>query len=442
MILRRLISIVLTSGVLFLIAFMPAAQMKPQSPPTLGGCPMYPADNIWNVPVDTLPVAANSNAYVGAMGASTHAHADFGQGVWPPGSDSPIGIPFIVVPSNQPLVPINYQAYGDESDPGPFPIPLTAPVEGGPNSDGDRHVLVLRPGECKLYELYRAFPNGGGWDADSGAVFTLTVNGPARPAGWTSADAAGLPILPGLVRYDEVAAGEINHAIRFTSNTTRNAYVWPARHRAPYHETSSSPPMGQRFRLKAGFVIDSRFSPEVQVILRALKKYGMILADNGTSWYLSGAPDERWSNDDLHALDTYVSGSDFEAVDVSGLMVDPNSGQAIQDFTMNVNPLSDAIEPGDVTAYRLTFTPSAGFTGNVTVTTSSPSPSLTLQLSASNFTLPKAITLTVTDTHPIGASAIWYALPITATSASVTRHAAVGLLIGGTRVYLPVMLKY
>ncbi len=435
---KFLIVSVFTLAVLLLVSQVRSA---PAAPSTLGGCPVLPADNIWNVPIDNLPVDPNSNIYVAAMGATSSAHADFGAGVWPPNSDSPIGIPFLVVPSNQPLLPINWTNYGDESDPGPYPIPLNASIEGGPNSDGDRHVLVVRQGECKLYELYRAFPTGSGWDAESGAVYTLTVNGPLRPAGWTSADAAGLPILPGLVRYDEVAAGEINHAIRFTSNTTRNAYVWPARHRAPYNTTPNSPPMGQRFRLKASFVIDSRFSPEVQTILHALKKYGMVLADNGSSWYLSGAPDERWNNDDLHDLDNYVKGSDFEAVDVSSLMVNPNSGQAIQDFAMKADPTSRAIDPGDTATYQLVFTPSAAFANSVTATASSPSPSLTLQLSSINFTLPKTITLTVTDTHPPGTSAIRYSIPITATGGSVTRTATVSVLIGGMRTYLPTILK-
>jgi hypothetical protein len=429
------------------VALLLASQARsaPATSPTLGGCPVLPADNIWNVPVDQLPVDSNSNAYVNAIGATQHIHADFGSGDWPPGSGAPIGIPFIVVPQSQPLVNINWTAYGDESDPGPYPIPTAAPIEGGAASDGDRHVLVLRQGECKLYELYRAFPNANGsWNADSGAVYTLTVNGPLRPAGWTSADAAGLPMLPGLVRYDEVASGEIDHAIRFTSNTSANAYVWPARHKAPYHTQAGSPPMGKRFRLKASFVIDNRFSPEVQVILRALKKYGMILADNGSSWYLSGAPDARWSNDDLHALDTYVSGSDFEAVDVSSLMVNPNSGQAIQDFEMNVDPVSRVIDPGAITTYRLTFTPSAAFTGNVTVIASSPSPSLTLHLSTLIIALPNMVTLTVTDTHPIGPllPGVAYSLPITATGGSVTRTLSVELLVGGVHVYLPAIIKY
>jgi hypothetical protein len=411
-----------------------AAHAEPSSPPTLSGCPLYPADNIWNVPVDELPVDANSTAYVTAMGATAKAHADFGSGTWDGG---PIGIPFLVVPPTEPLLPITWTESGDESDPGPYPIPLDAAVEWG----SDHHVLVLRQGECKLYELYHAAPNGSGWNADSGAVFTLTVNGPARPAGWTSADAAGLPMLPGLVRYDEVAAGEINHALRFTSNTTRDEYVWPARHKAPYNTKTGSPPMGQHFRLKATFAIDARFSAETQVILRALKKYGLILADNGSSWYLSGAPDERWNNDDLHALDTYVKGSDFEAVDVSSLMVDPDSGQALSDFTLTAQPMSRTIQPGGVVSYQLVLTKSAAFTGVVSVTTSSPSPSLTLKLSQASITPPATIGLTITDTHAPGSPPIWYSIPITATDGGVTRSVSVGLLVSGTHTYLAMVLK-
>ena len=289
--------------------------------PQVAGCAVFPADNVWNSPVDTLPVHANSDAYVAAIGADAHVHADFGSGTWEGG---PIGIPYVDVPGTQPFVDVSFD-YADESDPGPYPIPPDAPIEGGPDSDGDRHVLVLDRDHCILYEMFYAFPQpGGSWEAGSGAIFDLSSHA-LRPPGWTSADAAGLPILPGLARYDEVAEGEIRHALRFTSNSTRRAYVWPARHFAPYHEEPNSPPMGQRFRLRAGFDI-SGFSPEVQVILQALKMYGMILADNGSSWYISGAPDERWDNDVLHELHQ-VQGSDFEAVDVSSLMVDPDSGQ-------------------------------------------------------------------------------------------------------------------
>jgi hypothetical protein len=301
-----------------------AAPVGPAATPTLGGCSVYPADNVWNVPVDTLPRDARSDEYVNQMGATSRAHADFGSGIYPDPGGGPIGIPFMVVPATQPLASIHYTAYGDESDPGPFPIPQNAPIEHG----SDHHVLVLRQGECKLYELYNAAPTGSGWDADSGAVYTFTQNSPLRPLGWTSADAAGLPILPGLARYEEVAAGEINHALRFTSYTTRPEYVWPARHQAQYHPSVHSPPMGQRFRLKASFSIDTRFSAQTQVILRALKKYGMILADNGSSWFVSGAPNAGWNNDALHQLDTYVKGSDFEAVDTSSLIVNVNSWQA------------------------------------------------------------------------------------------------------------------
>jgi hypothetical protein len=230
------------------------------------------------------------------------------------------------VPGTQATVPITF-TYDDESDPGPYPIPPDAPIEGGPASDGDRHVLVVDRDDCILYELYAAYPQpDGSWLAGSGAIFDLNSND-LREDGWTSADAAGLPILPGLVRYDEVAEGEIRHAIRFTAEQTRQAYVWPARHYASDLTGAEYPPMGQRFRLKADFDI-SGFSPEVQVILQALKTYGMILADNGSPWFITGAPDERWNNDVLVPELHQVHGSDFEAVDVSSLMVNPDSGQA------------------------------------------------------------------------------------------------------------------
>jgi len=287
----------------------------------LDGCQLFPTNNIWNVPVDNLPLDSSSAAYVKTIGAGVFAHADFGSGLW---DGSPIGIQFVAVTSTQPLVNVSFD-YSDESDPGPYPIPSDASIEGGPQSSGDRHVLVLDQDTCTLYELYDAQPQtNGSWHAGSGAIFDLNSQA-LRPAGWTSADAAGLPILPGLVRYDEVAAGEILHAIRFTVPQTRNTYVWPARHEASSLTATKYPPMGQRFRLQSTFDISS-FSPDVQVILTALKKYGMILADNGSSWYLSGVPDERWNNDDLHEFGE-IPGSAFEAVDVSSLMVDPNSGQ-------------------------------------------------------------------------------------------------------------------
>lgn len=290
-------------------------------------CRILPADNIWNRRIDDMPVDANSVAYIDTIGAGDTLHADFGSGVWPPGSNSPIGIPFVTVDSSQPLVPINYTAYGTESDPGPWPVPGDAPIEGGPDADGDRHVIVLDREACMLYELFHAFPQAdGSWNARSGAAYDLNSNA-LRPDGWTSADAAGLPILPGLVTYDEVASGEIDHAIRFTVRQTRDEHVWPARHFASSLTDSRYPPMGQRFRLKASFDI-SGYSPDIQVILRAMKTYGLILADNGSSWFISGAPDPRWDNDMLHEWDD-IPGSAFEAVDVSSLMIDPDSGRAL-----------------------------------------------------------------------------------------------------------------
>lgn len=289
-------------------------------------CPLFPPDNIWNTPIDTLPVHELSSDYIDAIGRDATLHPDFGSGLWPPDDGGPIGIPFVVVPAAQPAVPVSFY-YPDESDPGPYPIPPDPPIEGGPDADGDRHILLIQRETCLLYELFDAHPRpDGGWDAGSGAIFDLNSNG-LRPAGWTSADAAGLPILPGLVRYEEVASGEIAHALRFTAPQTQRAYVWPARHFASDLTGSQFPPMGQRFRLRANFDM-SGFHPQVQVILRAMQRYGIILADNGSAWYISGAPDERWDNDVLHQLDQ-LTGADFEAVEPSKLMADPDSGQAV-----------------------------------------------------------------------------------------------------------------
>jgi hypothetical protein len=290
-------------------------------PPQVAGCDLFPADNIWNTRVDTLPVHPDSDTFVATIGAEKTVHPDFGAGLWEGG---PIGIPYVDVAGDQPKVAVSFK-YAGESDPGPYPIPADAPIEGGAASDGDRHVLVVDRETCLLYELFYAFPQtDGSWKADSGAIFDLNSHD-LRPDGWTSADAAGLPILHGLVRYDEVAAGEIRHALRFTVPQTRRAYVWPARHFASALTGAHYPPLGLRFRLKADFDISS-FAPEVQVILTALKRYGMILADNGSAWYISGAPDERWDNDLLRQLKG-VNGSNFEAVDVSSLMVDVDSGR-------------------------------------------------------------------------------------------------------------------
>jgi hypothetical protein len=290
-------------------------------PPQIAGCDIFLADNIWNTPIDKAPVDANSAAYVNTIGAERTLHPDFGAGLWEGG---PIGIPYLVVPGNQAKVAVSF-AYDDESDPGPYPVPTNAPIEGGPASEGDRHVLLLDRDNCQLYELYYTFPQeDGSWTAGSGAIFDLKSHH-LRPATWTSADAAGLPILPGLVRYDEVASGEIRHAIRFTAPETRQAYIWPARHQASSLTEAKYPPMGQRFRLRADFDLTA-YSPATQVILRAMQKYGIILADNGSSWYISGAPDERWDNEILHEL-KQIHGRNFEAVDVTALMLHQDSGQ-------------------------------------------------------------------------------------------------------------------
>ncbi len=314
-----------------------------EAAPEIAGCSVFPDNNVWNTPVDDLPKDADSDAYIASIGAETSLFPDFGSGTWEGG---PIGIPYVEVAGTQAKVNVTFD-YADESDPGPYPIPPDAPIEGGAHSDGDRHVLVIDRDNCILYELYHAFPQSDGtWTAGSGAIYDLNSNA-LRPETWTSADAAGLPIVPGLARYDEVVSGEIRHALRFTVEQTRQAYIWPARHFASSLTDSRYPPMGQRFRLKADYDI-SGFSRDAQVILAALKKYGLILADNGSDWFISGAPDERWNNDILHEI-RQVHGADLEAVDVSSLIVSTDSGQAggvIDDDNDNI------INPGTVPVYR------------------------------------------------------------------------------------------
>ena len=283
------------------------ADRIPAPSPNIGGCPVFPADNAWNQDVSQAPTHPSSAAIISSIQSSggTRLHPDFGE-------NPDYGIPFVVVPGSQPLVPITYTAYGDESDPGPFPVPLDAPVEGGASSGGDRHVLVLRADTCDLFELYRAFRSGSGWNADSGARFDLRSNA-LRPLGWTSADAAGLPILPGLVRYDEVAAGEIRHAIRVTFSETRRGYVLPATHYASSNDSATLPPMGARLRLKASF--DTfQLTGQARVIAVAMQRYGLIVADNGSNWFFQGAPNAGWNDDDLNQLKA-ISGSNFEVVD-------------------------------------------------------------------------------------------------------------------------------
>ena len=275
--------------------------------PTIAGCPAFPADNVWNRRVDRLPVDPRSAEILAAIGDGS-LHADFGSGLW---DGRPIGIPVTVVGRRTPRSRVTFE-YASESDRVPYPIPAGVRVEGG----GDRHAILVDRDACRLYELYALRREGGGWRAGSGALWSLRSNR-LRPAGWTSADAAGLPILPGLARYDEVARGRIAHALRFTVARTRRAYVWPARHFASSETDPSLPPMGLRLRLRADYPI-GRFPPQARVVLRALKEYGMVVADNGTSWMISGAPDPRWSNDQLHTLHD-VPGAAFEVVDPGAL---------------------------------------------------------------------------------------------------------------------------
>ena len=317
---------------------------------SIGNCPVFPADNIWITRVDQLPVSPSSSTWVTTIGSGTHVHPDFGSGLI---SGEPFGIPFIVVPGTQQKYPTTF-LYASESDPGPYAVPLNAPIEGGSASTGDRHVIAVDATNCILYELYNSFPQTSSWKADSGAIFNLASNA-LRPATWTSADAAGLPIWPGLVRYEEVAAGAIHHAIRFTVPHTQNAYVWPARHQASSLTGTQYPPMGARFRLKASFDV-STFSPANQVILTALKLYGMMVADNGSAWYISGTQDDRWDNNDLNALKT-LTGANFEAVDVSPLMVNPDSGQAKQtSVAVSVTPASTSVNVNATAPFKATVT--------------------------------------------------------------------------------------
>jgi hypothetical protein len=284
------------------------------SRPRVGGCTVFPANNPWNQRVDKLPVASNSDTIVRSIGVDKGMHADFGSGIY---NGGPIGIPYTTVGKGQKKVKVKF-GYADESDKGPYPIPPNAPIEGGRSSGGDRHVIVVDRSACKLYELYAAYPvsRGASWRAGSGATWSLRSNH-LRPKTWTSADAAGLPILPGLARYDEVKRGAINHALRFTVSRTRNTFVYPARHQASSDSSPRLPPMGLRLRLKAGFPV-SHYPRQSRIVLRALQRYGMIVADNGSDWYVSGAPNRGWNNDDLHSLGA-VKGSNFEVVNTSSL---------------------------------------------------------------------------------------------------------------------------
>ena len=276
-------------------------------------CAIFPPDNSWNQRVDNLPVALNSSAIVASIGLDRYLHPDFGSGTY---DGRPIGIPYVTVSKRQKKVPVSFD-YAVESDRGPYPIPRDAPIEGGRSGDGDRHVIVVDRDRCRLYELFAAYPVDGGkrWRAGSGAIWSLRSNR-LRPRNWTSADAAGLPILPGLARYEDVKRGEIDHALRFTAPRTRRAFIYPARHYASNLTDPDLPPMGLRVRLKASFDV-SGFPRQARVVLRALQQYGMILADNGSPWYVSGTPSSGWNNDDLHSLQK-VTGRNFEVVENKG----------------------------------------------------------------------------------------------------------------------------
>jgi hypothetical protein len=300
----------------------PPPQSPPPAPPpantnpelglngSFNGLPMLPANSEWNRRVDGDAIDPNSDAILERIGFSTRLHPDFGADY----DGGPFGIPYIVVPETTPRSSVAFQ-YDDESDQGPYPIPANPPIEPG----GDRHLLAVLQESRMLYELYNLRFEAGSWQAGSGAIWDL-VNGTTRPAGWTSADAAGLPILPGLVRYDEVVdRGEINHALRFTVSTTRRAYLTPASHWASSSTNPLDPPMGMRVRLKSSFDI-SEFAPPARVVLLALQRYGMILADNGSDWFLTGTADARW-NDDVNNTLKQVRASDFEVVKMEGLVI-------------------------------------------------------------------------------------------------------------------------
>lgn len=293
-------------------ASVPGAPGAAGGSPRLAGCPVFPSSSAWNRRIDGLPVAPGSAATIAAIGADATMHADFGSGLWEGG---PIGIPVTVVGARTPTARPRFD-HADESDRVAYPIPDSVLVEGGPNATGDRHAILVDRDACRLYELFALRREGERWVTGSGASWDLRSNR-LRPAGWTSADAAGLAILPGLARFEEVAAGRIGHALRITVPRTRRGWVWPARHEATDLTDPALPRMRTRLRLRRGVDI-SRFPRQARVVLRALREYGAVVADHGSAWYVSGVPDPRWSNDQLHALHR-VPGSAFEVVDPAAI---------------------------------------------------------------------------------------------------------------------------
>ena len=366
---------------------------------SLNGFLPFPADNLWNQNIANATVDPNSAAIINFIGPTDPVHPDFGSGEF---DGSIIGIPYIVVDSDQAPVAINFTAFGDESDPGPMPVPASAPIEGDPNpGNGDRHVLVVDNSNCWLYELYSSFPQSdGNWNVGSAAVWDLTAD-EQRPLTWTSADAAGLSIFAGLARYDEVASGEIKHALRFTLQNSRAAFTPPASHWAANSTNANAAPMGMRMRLKSSFDI-STFSATNQVILTALQQYGMIMADNGSNMFISGAPDSRWDNDDLHNLDQ-VTAADFEVVQMNPIYTQSNlptgAVPAIASFTASPTTVSAGANvtlSWSVTgASYFDLTPQIGaIRGNSVVVT--PSQTTTYTLNATNEFGRTTSTVTVT----------------------------------------------
>lgn len=337
---------------------------------SLNGFTCFPSDNAWNRDVSADPVDPNSAAIIAFIGGGTGLHPDFGSGLW---QGAPIGIPYVVVASStQAKVPVSSTLYGDESDPGPMPLPASAPVEGGSASTGDRHVLVMDRDACLLYELGNGFlQTNNSWTANCAAVWDLKSNA-LRPYGWTSADAAGLPIFPGLARYDEVAAGAITHALRFTVPTSRRAYVLPATHWASSNTNTSAPPMGLRVRLKASVDI-STYPSQARIVLAAMKRYGLILADNGSAWYISGAPDERWDNNQL-AAPSGIKGSDLEVVQMGTVYTSDPAGPAptIPSFTATPTSIatgaSSQLSWTSANATRWFITPEVGWVTGTSIT--------------------------------------------------------------------------
>jgi hypothetical protein len=365
----------------------------------LNGFLPFPASNPWNTNIANATVDPNSSALINFIGGTVGLHADFGSGEY---NGQSIGIPYVVVGSGQSLVGINFTAYGDESDPGPMPVPADAPIEGYPApGTGDRHVLVVDNSNCWLYEMDNSYAQtDGSWNADSAAVWDLQ-NNEQRPWTWTSADAAGLPIFAGLARYDEVANGAINHALRFTLQSSRAAFVPPASHYAPNSTNANAAPMGMRLRLKASFDI-SGYSATNQVLLTAMKQYGLIMADNGSSMFISGTPDDRWDNDDLHNLGN-VTASDFDVVLMNPIYTSTNYPQGanptITSFTASTSTISAGTPVTlnwDVTgAGYYIVSPDVGAVRETTATVS-PAQTTTYTLYATNQYGRTTATLTVT----------------------------------------------